>query len=110
MNPLQIYEELTKLRDNPEEFEERADQIWEAFFSDMDEEEEKRARQFKWQMDAQLRGIKDPIARMNKMVELFWQGFQSFHLALTNPNQLIARSQDGSKAVILPIERTPRKQ
>lgn len=105
MRPLKIYEELSKLRDNPEEFELRANRIWEEFFKTLPEKEEKRARQFKWHIDSQLRTYKDPTARMNKMVELFWRGFQTFQLSLTNPDSLIAKSQDGSKAVILPIER-----
>lgn len=105
MKPLQVYEELVKLRDNPEEFEKKADEIWEEYFSSLSEEETKRAKQFKWQLDSQLRNYKDPVARLNKMIELFWEGFHAFQLSLTNPTQLIARTQDGSKAVVLPIDR-----
>lgn len=105
MTPLKIYESLVKLKDDPEKFEEMANEIWESYFTTLTEDEEKRARQFKWHLDGQLRGIVDTTARMNKMVELFWEGFQTFQLSLTNPDQLIARSQDGSKAVVLPIDR-----
>ena len=109
MKPLEIYEELLKLKDEPERFEEKSNEIWEQFFATLEIDERRRARQFKWQLDAQLRGFKDPVARLNKMVELFWQGFASFQLALNNPTQLIARSQDGSKAVVLPIDRKPQQ-
>lgn len=105
MSPLKIYEELLKLKDHPDEFEQRTNQIWEEFFKTLPNEKQKPARQFKWQLDAQLRGYKDPVARLNKMIELFWQGVQTFQLSLTNPNSLIAKSQDGSKAVVLPIDR-----
>lgn len=108
--PLQIYEELSKLKDNPDQFEEKSNEIWEQFFATLTKEEEKRARRFKWQLDGQLRGYQDPQARLNKMIELFWQGFQTFQLALNEPSALIARSQDGSKAVVLPIEKPSKKQ
>lgn len=105
MKPLQIYEELVKLKDDPEQFDQRANEIWEHFYQSLTPEQEQQARRFKWQMDAQLRNYKDPIARMNKMIELFWQGFQTFQLSLSNPSSLIARSQDGSKAVVIPINK-----
>lgn len=107
MSPLQIYEALLELKDHPELFDEKVDSIWEEFYSGLTPERAQRAKQFRWQIEGQLRGYKDPVARMNKMIELFWRGFQTFQLALTHPDQLIARSQDGSKAVILPIERKP---
>lgn len=105
INLIHFYEELVKLKDDPEQFDRRFDEIWEEIYQTLPPEAEKRARQFNWQLHGQLDKIKDPMARYNKMVELFWQGVQTFQLALTNPDALIARSQDGSKAVVLPIDR-----
>ena len=105
MRPLEVYEELLKLRDDPDKFEERAAAIWEQFVSELPPEKHRAAQQFNWSIQGQLRQYKDPTARMNKMVELFMNGLQTFQLALQNPDALIARTQDGSKAVVLPINR-----
>lgn len=35
-----------------------------------------------FRIDRELRNYKDPVARMNKMVELFWEGFAEFDNAL----------------------------
>lgn len=103
---LKLYEQLVQLKDNPEEFEARVDDIWASFYKTLSPGQEKHARQFRWEIDRKLRKFKDPQARMNEMTRLFWQGFQAFQLSLTNPNQFIAKSQDGSRAVVLPINKT----
>lgn len=41
-----------------------------------------RLRKIQAGIDRELRRYKDPVARMNKMVELFWKGFAKFHRAL----------------------------
>lgn len=43
-----------------------------------DKEHEIKLRQFQWNINKELRRYKDPVARMNKMAELFWQGVHKF--------------------------------
>lgn len=40
-----------------------------------------KLQQFQWNINKELRKYKDPIARMNKMAELFWTGVKKFELA-----------------------------
>ena len=68
------YELLAKLyKDDPEEFERERKRILESYFDSLPEKRQKKARQIQWQIEGELRKYKDPIARMNRMVELFWE-------------------------------------
>jgi hypothetical protein len=68
------YELLSKLyKDDPEEFEHERKRLLESYFDSLPEERQLKARQIQWQIEAELRKYKDPIARMNRMVELFWE-------------------------------------
>jgi hypothetical protein len=73
------YELLSKLyKDDPEEFERERKRILESYFDSLPEERQKKARQIQWQIEGELRKYKDPIARMNRMVELFWEQTNEF--------------------------------
>ena len=37
-----------------------------------------KAQQFQWRLEAELGKYKDSVARMNKMVEIFWDGVIKF--------------------------------
>ena len=43
-----------------------------------DPKRRQKLEQMQWRIDAELRKYKDPVARMNRMVELFWEGFKEF--------------------------------
>lgn len=106
MDCITIYNTLVELKDDPEAFNAKLDEIWEQIYQSLGSEERiRKARQQKWQFDAQLRHYKDPQARLNKAIEMFWQGVNTFHQSLTEPSKIIAKSQDGSKVVVLPIDR-----
>jgi len=64
--------------DDPEKFEEYRLQVLEDFFNNLPEENQLKARQAQWRLDNDLRKYKDPIARMNRMVELFWEQTNEF--------------------------------
>jgi hypothetical protein len=42
-----------------------------------------RLKKFQASIDRELRPYKDPVARMNKMVELFWTGVKKFHSTIS---------------------------
>jgi len=49
-------------------------------FLDTIEDPDRRLRleQLQFRIEGQLRNYKDPVARMNKMVEIFWEGVKEF--------------------------------
>ncbi len=53
-----------------------------AFTHHENEELRVKLHQLQWKIEGQLRGFKDPVARMNKMIELFWQGVNDFQRTL----------------------------
>lgn len=50
----------------------------EDYISSLPEERQQRLRQLQWKIDGELRKYKDPIAKMNRMTELFWEGVANF--------------------------------
>ena len=85
MDTLDIYETLLKVKDDPLKMEENGRKLIKDYINSLpSEERKKRAEQLQWNIDAQLHGIKDPITRMNKMVEIFWFEFSKFQVALNN--------------------------
>lgn len=68
----------------PEELLAYKEKLIETFISSVPEERQQRLRQLQWKIDGELRKYKDPIAKMNKMTELFWEGVGQFQETLNN--------------------------
>lgn len=86
------FEELVQLfQDDPEAFEQYRKQRLEEEIIKMCDgcpEKEDRCRAFVWRMEQELSKYTDPIARYNKMVEMFWKQVEEFKNAtqlLENP-------------------------
>ena len=78
-----MYDELSELyKTDPDLFEVRTRELIEDMISSFPPERQERMRQFQWKIDQTLSRYKDPIARMNKMVEMFWEGVNQFQSAL----------------------------
>ena len=61
-----------------------------------------RCRQFQWRLDQELKKFKDPIARYNAMVSLFWKQVEEFRQAARlNPTS----KQADTAATILPFHK-----
>ena len=73
---LQIYEELAALKDDPIAFEQLRNEIIEQELTTSSQ------KQMQWKLEGELRKLKNPLARQNKMVELFWKGFFNFNNTL----------------------------
>jgi hypothetical protein len=58
-----------------------------------DPERKERLERYQWRLDQDLAKYKDPVARYNRMVELFWEGLQNFKEALENPSSLIDKEE-----------------
>lgn len=54
-----------------------------------DEDKKKRLYALQWKIDQQLRKYTDPLAKMNKMVELFWDGFMDLHEVLLDHEEFL---------------------
>jgi hypothetical protein len=77
------HDELSELyQTDPDAFEVRRQEMIEDFITTLPEEKQTAMRQLQWRIDGELSKYKDPIARMNKMVELFWEGFAELNKAL----------------------------
>lgn len=63
---------------NPEAFDEYRKELLEELFNKLPKKKQKHARQLQWKIESELRKYKDPIAKMNKMVEMFWEGVYEF--------------------------------
>lgn len=67
----------------PNEFKKYKKEIIEDFFQHIPPEQQQRLRAIQWRLDRELDKYDDPVARMNKMVELFWKQVFQFQRALS---------------------------
>lgn len=95
------FDELkTLFETDPIAAEEVVKQILEEYISTLDADRQQRARAYNWRVQQELRNFKDPIARMNRMVEMFWKGVQEFQQVLTLPDILL--NQQGEPVATFP--------
>ena len=102
------FEDMVRMyEDDPEAFDRERQEIIDDFIENLPNEECRlRMRQFQFRIDSQLRKYKDPVARMNKMVELFWEGFKTFQETLhacATGNPMVSANQPNAE--ILPFYR-----
>lgn len=85
------FDDLVKMyQEDPEAFEREHRQVIDRFIETLPSEDGKlRARQFQFRIDRELRPFKDPVARMNKMMELFWEGVKEFQHTLKDFQQAV---------------------
>ena len=99
------FDELkTLFETDPVAAEEKVSQIMEEYISSLEPERQQRARAFNWRIQQDLRKYKDPVARMNRMVEMFWSGVKEFQHTLQHPEQVL--DQQGNPSVV----KFPEKQ
>lgn len=84
-----LLDDFEKLREANERDPEEAYQLGrgmiEDYINSLPEDRQQRLRGMQFTIDQTLSKYKDPVARMNKMVELFWQGVYEFESTLRNP-------------------------
>lgn len=103
----QLLAELSGLYEkDPEKFEEISKKIFNTFIESLPKERQKRARGIQFQIDTELSRYKDPVVRMNRMVELFWKQFANFHGVLHDPTPFM-KDRKGKKAQVIPLK--PKK-
>ena len=65
---------------------------------------QRRAQGIQFGLDCELNRIKNPVARMNRMVEIFWEKVDEFETVLNDPKQLVgAKSAGQPGAKVIPL-------
>lgn len=91
-------------RKDPEAFEAMRRLLIEQTIEGFPEEHRARAYGLQFRIDAELSRYKDPVARMNRMVELFWDGVQEFEAAISDPEGFAQEKINGrTEAKIIPF-------
>ena len=106
-NTEEILAQLTGLyQKNPARFEELRKQLIAKTIEEFPARHRKRAHGMQFKIESRLRKYKDPIVRMNKMVEIFWEQFGLFQDVLKDPGRVVAERQENRKqAMVIPFRR-----
>lgn len=104
----QVLEMVGLYQKDPEAFEKMRADIIHKMLEDFPEEYRKRAYGMQFQIEMRLRRYKDPVARMNMMIAMFWEQFEEFNCVLNDPERFIAdrEAKHHESAKILPLNRT----
>jgi hypothetical protein len=103
-------EQLAKLtglyQRDPEEFERQSQELIRQTIERFPEKSRRRAYGLQFQIDAALSQCKDPVSRMNKMVEIFWEQFLKFQEAVCDPLKVIEeKEKDKRKGKVIHLHR-----
>ena len=79
---------------DPELFEAERKKLIQQTIESFPPEYRTRAQGLQFKIEATLSKYKDPVARMNKMVEIFWDYFQEFQEVLNNPTGYVKKSEE----------------
>ncbi len=95
-------EKLTGLyKKDPAEFEELRKELITNTIEAFPAQHKKRAYGLQFVLDARLSKYKDPVVRMNKMVEIFWEQFGLFQEVLKNPGKVVAEKERCKKETLI---------
>ncbi len=93
----------------PDKFEETRKELIQTAIDSYPEQYRKRAQGIQFELDCELRKYKNPVARMNRMVEIFWEKFQEFNLVVNNPaSACAARKKDSTPAKVIALSASGR--
>ncbi len=89
---------------DPKKFERIRNELIRQALDEMPEQLKARAYGLQRRIDHELGQYKDPVARMNAMVEIFWRQVCEFQDVLNNPQRVLeSRRRQGASAKILPF-------
>lgn len=102
-----IYEQLQGIyQQDPEEFERLSSDLIRQALDDVPDEFKARAYGIQRRIEHQLKKYKDPIARMNAMVEIFWQQFHEFQAVINDPGEVLEKKRRcGTLAKVIPFKK-----
>jgi len=87
------YARLVKLKDDPEAFNAEANVIFEDFILGVPEERRQRLRAMHWKIQQDLRHYTDPVARLNKFIEIFYEEYFRLAGELQEKTEAILRGE-----------------
>ncbi len=91
---------------DPKAFEVAARELIRATIEEFPPEYRERAYGIQFQLDARLRRYRDPLVRMNVMVEIFWEQVEQFRRVLNDPVGVAAeREQTKRPGQVIPLRR-----
>jgi hypothetical protein len=94
---------------DPEEFERQSQELIRQAIERFPEKSRRRAYGLQFQIDAALSQCKDPVSRMNKMVEIFWEQFLKFQEAVCDPLKVIEEKEKRrEEGKVIPLPRRDR--
>ena len=79
---------------DPKRFETLRKNIIDTTISCYPEKFQQRAKGIQFTLDAELDRIKNPVARMNRMVEIFWQKVDEFQAVVNDPLSFSAEQKE----------------
>ena len=89
---------------DPQRFEEQRRKLIQQAIEEFPAHLRPRAYGLQFRLDAELGRIRDPVARMNRMVEIFWDSFEQLRRAINDPVGLLAEREKGkTSAVVIPF-------
>jgi hypothetical protein len=102
---IEYYERLCQLHHkDPRQFEEERLRLIRDTIESFDCKHRRKAYGLQYRIDSQLRRYSDPVMRMNKMVEIFWEGVHDFREVMSDPGGYLNRRRNHA-AKILPFQR-----
>ena len=102
---LDCFERLCRMyREDPQQFEEERLRLISETIESFAGEHRQKAYGLQFRIDCQLRRYKDPVMRMNRMVEIFWEGVYDFQEAMNDPDGYRSRRENAGPKV-LPFRR-----
>ncbi|WP_027714789.1 DUF3135 domain-containing protein [Desulfuromonas sp. TF] len=95
---------------DPEEFERQSQELIRQTIERFPEESRRRAYGLQFRIDTALSRCRDPVSRMNKMVELFWEQFLKFQETVCDPLKAVEeKERTGEGAKIIPLPRKDKQ-
>jgi hypothetical protein len=100
-----LFERLSGLyQKDPEEFERISKALIHEALEKLPAEHRARGYGLQMRIDRRLSHFKDPVARMNEMVVMFWEQFNEFQEVLNDPvGAAAARKKGGTTAKVIPL-------
>ena len=101
----EMFDRLEELyRSDPEAFEAMRKLLIEQTIERFPVEHRARAYGLQFRIDAELRHYRDPIARMNRMVEIFWEGVRRFQETIADPARVLhCRQEEKADCKVIPF-------
>lgn len=95
---------------DPWQFEEKRKLLIKQTIESLPAERRRCAYGLQFKIESKLAKYKDPVSRMNKMVEIFWEHFQQFHEVINDPAKfLLEKEKNRSEGKVIQFRRKEDK-